>query len=82
MVRLAIAALMLVIAAPAMGGSPIKRGEKQMNLTADDLVWYRDENRLVATGNARLIRSGVELRANVLTAYTRKNANGTGCQLF
>ena len=53
-----------------------------MNLTAEDLVWHRNENRLVATGNARVNRLGVELRADVLTAYTRKNANGGGDQFY
>jgi len=72
MLRFAIATFIAVVGAPATGQSLFQGGEHPMNLTAEDLVWHRDENRLVATGNARVIRSGVELRADKLTAYTRK----------
>ena len=54
-------------------------GDDPLDLTADDgLVWYRDGNKVVATGNARAIRSGVELRADTLTAHYREGPNGDG----
>ena len=53
-----------------------------VNLTAESLVWHRDLSKLVATGNARLLRSGIELRADILTAHSRQNAQGTGEQLY
>ena len=67
--RYVIAALLIFFAAPATGQSLVQGGDDPMNLTAEDLVWHHDDNKLVATGNARVIRSGVELRADVLTAY-------------
>ena len=56
----AIAVLLIVATAPATSQSLIQGGDDPMNLTADDLVWHRDNNKLVATGNARVIRAGVE----------------------
>jgi len=82
MLRLSIAVIIAVVAAPAIGQSLFQSGEDPMSLTAVDLIWHRDQSRLVATGNARLIRSGVELRADVLTAYTRENVNGGGDQFY
>ena len=56
-------------------------GEDPLDLTAENgLVWYRDENKVVANGNARAIRSGVELRADTLTAHYREGPNGDGNQ--
>jgi lipopolysaccharide export system protein LptA len=57
------------------GGGPL-------NLTAESLVWHRDGNKMVATGNARVIRSGVELRANTLTAHSRKGKAGDDDQFY
>ena len=74
--RYVFAALLIFFAAPATGQSLVQGGDDPMNLTAEDLVWHRDDNKLVATGNARVIRSGVELRADVLTAYSRDNPKG------
>ena len=76
----AIALLLILAPAPATSQSLIQGGDDPINLTADDLVWHRDDNKLVATGNARVIRSGVELRADVLTAYSRDNPQGEGNQ--
>ena len=78
----AIAVLLILATAPATGQSLIQGGDDPMNLTAEDLVWHRDDNKLVATGNARVIRSGVELRADVLTAYSRDNPQGEGNQFY
>ncbi len=80
--RYVIAVLLILAAAPATGQSLIEGGDDPMNLTAEDLVWHRDDNKLVATGNARVIRSGVELRADVLTAYSRDNPQGGGKQFY
>ncbi len=80
--RYVFAALLIFFAAPATGQSLVQGGDDPMNLTAEDLVWHRDDNKLVATGNARVIRSGVELRADVLTAYSRDNPKGGGNQFY
>jgi len=61
--------------------SLLQGGDDPLDLTAEDgLVWYRDENKVVATGNARAIRSGVELRADTLTAHYREGEDGGGNQ--
>ena len=77
----AIAVLLILATAPATGQSLIQGGDDPINLTADDLVWHRDNNEQFATGNARVTRSGVELRADVLTAYSRDN-QGEGNQFY
>ena len=80
MYRYAIAILLILATEPVTSQSLIQGGDDPMKLTADDLVWHRDDNKLVATGNARVIRSGVELRADVLTAHSRDNPQGEGNQ--
>ena len=82
MYRYGIAALLILATVPATGESLIQGNDDPMNLTAEDLVWHRDDNKLVATGNARVIRAGVELRADVLTAYSRDNPRGEGNQFY
>ena len=57
------------------------RRRRSLDLTAEEgLVWFRDENKVVATGNARAIRSGVELRADTLVAHYREGPDGGGNQ--
>lgn len=70
------------LATAAAAQSLIQGGDDPLNLTAEDLVWHRDGNKLVATGNARVIRSGVELRADTLTAHSRENPQGGGDQFY
>ena len=61
----------------------LQGGDDPLDLTAEDgLVWFRDEAKVVATGNARAIRSGVELRADTLTAHYRENKKGGGDQFY
>ncbi|MEE3095131.1 MAG: hypothetical protein VX340_13745, partial [Pseudomonadota bacterium] len=61
--------------------SLLQGGDDPLDLTADEgLVWFRDENKVVATGNARAIRSGVELRADTLVAHYRERLDGGGNQ--
>ena len=53
--------------------SLLQGGDDPLDLTAEEgLVWFRDENKVVATGNARAIPSGVELRADTLVAHYRE----------
>lgn len=81
-----IAAGLIALAASTMGAahaqSLMQGGDDPLNLTAESLVWHRDGNKMVATGNARVIRSGVELRADTLTAHSRKNKTGDGDQFY
>jgi lipopolysaccharide export system protein LptA len=69
-------------ASAAYSQSLMPGGDNPLNLTAESLVWHRDDNKMVATGNARIIRSGVELRANILTAHSRKSKAGDGDQFY
>ena len=69
-------------AAGAAYSQNLLQGDDPLNLTAESLVWHRDGNRMVATGNARVIQSGVELRADKLTAHSRKNKAGEGDQFY
>tara|TARA_A100001037_G_C15104123_1_gene615501 strand:- start:339 stop:1136 length:798 start_codon:yes stop_codon:yes gene_type:complete len=63
--------------------SLFQSGDDPLDLTAENgLVWYRNENKVVATGNARAVRSGVELRADTLTAHYREGPNSAGNQLY
>ena len=66
----------------AFSQSLMPGGGGPLNLTAESLVWHRDGNKMVATGNARVIRSGVELRANTLTAHSRKGKAGDDDQFY
>ncbi len=79
--------LLLTLAALAPGTAIsqglLQGGDDPLDLTAEEgLVWYRDEARVVATGNARAVRSGVELRADTLTAHYRDNPEGGGDQFY
>ena len=61
--------------------SLLQGGDDPLDLTAEEgLVWFRDENKVVVTGNARAIRSGVELRADTLVAHYRERLDGGGNQ--
>lgn len=53
-----------------------------LNLTADDLVWHRDARKLIATGSATILRSGVKLRADTLIAHSRNTPTGGGEQFY
>ena len=75
-------AVALSAASAAYSQSLMPSGDNPLNLTAESLVWHRDDNKMVATGNARIIRSGVELRANMLTAHSRKGKAGDGDQFY
>jgi lipopolysaccharide export system protein LptA len=66
----------------AYSQSLMQGGDDPLNLTAESLVWHRDGNKMVAMGNARVIRSGVELRADTLTAHSRKGKAGNGDQFY
>lgn len=67
----------------ALAQGLLQGGDDPLDLTAEDgLVWYRDETKVVATGNARAIRSGVELRADTLTAHYRDGKDGAGDQFY
>ena len=82
--RVAICSIVVALSAAGAAYSQNLRqgGDDPLNLTAESLVWHRDGNRMVATGNARVIRSGVELRADTLTAHSRKNKSGEGDQFY
>jgi lipopolysaccharide export system protein LptA len=75
-------AVALSVTSAAYSQSLMQGGDDPLNLTAESLVWHRDGNKMVATGNARAIRSGVELRADTLTAHSRKGKAGDGDQFY
>jgi lipopolysaccharide export system protein LptA len=77
-----IIAVALGATSAAYSQSLMPGGGGPLNLTAESLVWHRDGNKMVATGNARVIRSGVELRANTLTAHSRKGKAGDDDQFY
>ena len=67
---------------PASSAGLIQNSEDPLNLTADDLIWHRDANKFVATGNAKVTRSEVELRSDTLTAYSRENPKSGNQQFY
>lgn len=66
----------------ATGQGLLQRGgDDPLVIESDDgLVWVRDEKKVFARGNAKAIRSGVELRGDVLTAFYREGEGADGAK--
>jgi lipopolysaccharide export system protein LptA len=77
------ALLALLAAGPAAGqglfgmaGGDNKGGDGPLEVFADDgIEWLQEEQIFIARGNARALRGGVDLRADVLRAYYKKDGN-------
>jgi lipopolysaccharide export system protein LptA len=73
------AALALAAPAPAaaQGLSALQSGEGPLEITADQgIEWRRNEKLYIARGNARAARGALELHADALTAHYRDTAKG------
>ena len=82
--RAAIAALLMVLAAPAGAQSVVAAGgNRPVEINADDgIEWQRDSKAYIARGNARAARGGVEVLADTLTAFYRDGKDGDGQEVF
>jgi lipopolysaccharide export system protein LptA len=70
-------ALSLAAAAAAQGFNMSRDNDQQIQVFADDgIEWISDANRVVARGNAKAVRGGVTVLADMLTAYYRDGPNG------
>jgi len=84
MIRIAAALLILAIAGPAAAQSMVGGSKDEpVEINADDgIEWQRDNKAYIARGNARAARSGVEVRADTLTAFYRDGAGGNDQEIF
>lgn len=58
-------------------------GAQPVEIEADDgIEWVRDANSYVARGNARAKKGGLEIFADVLTAYYRDGAKADGQEIY
>lgn len=74
---LALALALLAAPVAAQGFNMSRDNDSQIQVYADDgIEWVSDANRVVARGNAKAIRGGVTVVANVLTAYYRDGPKG------
>ncbi len=84
MMRLAIIFFLFALPGYANAQSVVS-GDKDnpVEINADDgIEWQRDTKAYVARGNARAVRSGVEVLADTLTAFYRDGKDGNGQEVF
>lgn len=81
MIRRLPLALALALATPsafAAGFDMSRGGEQQIQVYADNgIEWYSEAFRVIARGNAKVIRGTSTLTADTVTAYYRKGAGGS-----
>ncbi|MDP6353047.1 MAG: LptA/OstA family protein [Alphaproteobacteria bacterium] len=70
----------LVHAAPTMGQFDAD-SEAPIEITADNMEWFHDEQIAIARGNADAVQGRYTLSADVLTAHMTEAADGTTNQI-
>jgi lipopolysaccharide export system protein LptA len=72
MIRLFLLLLILMAPAALRAEEALMGGDGPIDVTADQsLEWYEEQKMYVARGNAKAIRGGVTIEADVLAAYER-----------